>query len=366
MRKKLTALLLAAVILFTGFPRTKASGSIWFIAVNDSVPMNFTRDTEPFLDSGTLYFPYTVFQAKPFGIACSYNEDQKESLTLFTRVKRLTFDLKKELTTDKDGNVTATNVIFRNGILYLPATCLDYFGVETVMLENSDGYIVLRFTNGSQSYDDDVLLAKAERLIKDRADRFDSGTLTPDPEIPDVQKPDIDKPHRPGVEPEGYAYVAFCDEAFSELSLKLLESEHLRGAFFLTAEQIREDPALVRMLYASGNTIGLTVDEGVVDVQTALDEANAVLDETIFRKTLLALLPQEAADHVIGYRVMIDRGQTVPEDEDLNSETPEEYDTDEPQTTFLVIREDNIFNTLSVLQQDNIRILQIRESSSVP
>ena len=361
MRKKLLALFMAAVMLFTYFPRIKAAGSIWFVAVNDSVPMNLTSETEPFVDGGVLYFPYSVFQVKPFGIACSYNESKKESLTLFTRVKRLTFDLIKELTTDKDGNVLATNVIFRNGVLYLPANCLTYFGVEVVMLENTDGYIVLRLTNGSQSYDDDVLLAKAEQLIRDRADRYDNGTLDPETDIPDVQKPDVDKPDDPEEEPEGYAYLAFCGEAVSELSLKLLETEGLRGAFFLTAEQIRQDPALVRMLYAAGNTIGLTISDSVKDVQTALDEANEALDAAIFQKTLLVLLPLEKAAQVQGYRIL-----TMPEtgEPDAEAETSDEA-AEQPQTQFLVVQETNINNTLSVLLNDKIRILQIHPSSPI-
>lgn len=364
MKKKLIALFLTAVILFTYFPRTNAAGSIWFIAVNDSVPKTMTDETEPYLDGETIYIPYTAFRAKPFGIFISYNEDKKESLTLFNRVKRLHIDLLEEKCTDKDGNVTALNVVFKNGVVYLPAYCLSYFGVEVTLLMNIDGYLVLRFTNGDQAYDDDVLLARAERLIKYNAERYDNGTFQPGTDISDVEDPDIDLPFNPGDEPEGYAYVAFRGEAVSELSLKLLEAEKLRAAFFLTLEQIKDQPDLVRMMYAAGNTIGLTINGTEENPQLAIDQANDALDDTIFRKTLLVLLPQERASEVQGYRVIV-----TPELPQQEPDQPSDSSVDDaengPQTQFLVIEEANVNNTLSKLLGERIRILQLRESTII-
>ena len=364
MRKKLTALFLAVAILFTYFPSVKAAGSVWFIAVNDSVPMTLTRETEPFYSDDILYIPYTVFRASPFGVNSSYNEDKKENLTLFNRVKRLHFDLKNEIVTDKEGNTSKVNVIFKNGVLYLPANRLVHFNIDVRLLQNPDGYYVLRLTNGAQNYDDDVLLAMAEQLIKYQADRYDDGTLQPETDIPGVQTPDDGNGYDPEEEPEGYAYVAFHGDAVSELSVKLLETMDVLGAFFLTEEQIRRDPALVRMMYAAGNTIGLTVTEGEENVQASLDAANAALDDIIFRKSILVLLPEKLAFQTEGYRVLITPDESVSEAENEQpAEIPEE--TEEPQSQFLVVSEANIANTLSKLQQDKIRILQIRESSSI-
>lgn len=365
MRKKLTALLLLAVILITYIPRTKAVGSIWFIAVNDSVPTFLTDETEPFLDGNTLYIPYTAFRAKPFGISISYNEDKKERLTLFNRVKRLTIDLIEEISTDKDGVVHAVNVVFRNGAAYFPSDCLSYFGIDVTLLMNSDGYLVLRFTNGAQTYDDDVLLAKAESLIKDRAERYDNGTLPPESDLPDIQKPDDGNTFQPGEEPDGYAYVAFYGDAVSELSLKLLETETLHAAFFLTLEQIQQDPELVRMLYAAGNTVALTVTGAETDLQSALDQANRALDETIFRKTILALLPEDRASEVHGYRVL-----SIPNTNEHQPQTPPELPDDISDSgsmlQYLVIDEANINNTISKLWSEKISILQLRECTALP
>ena len=364
MKKKLMALFLAAVILFTYFPRVYAAGSIWFIAVNDSVPKTMTDETEPYLDGETLYIPYTAFRAKPFGIFISYNEDKKENLTLFNRAKRLHIDLLKETCTDKDGNVTALNVVFKNGVVYLPAYCLSYFGVQVTLLKNVDGYLVLRFTNGNQAYDNDVLLAKAERLIKYNAERYDNGTFQPGTDISDVEDPDSDLPFNPGDEPEGYAYVAFRGEAVSELSLKLLEAENLRAAFFLTLEQIQEYPELVRMMYAAGNTIGITINGMEDNLQLVIDQANDALDNTIFRKTILVLLPEERASEVQGYRVIeipsLPQGKTDQPSDGLLNEGEEAT-----QTQFFVIEEPNVNNTLSQLLGEGIKILQLRESTVI-
>lgn len=365
MRKKLTALLMLAVILITYIPKAMAVGSIWFIAVNDSVPTFLTDETEPFLDGNTLYIPYTAFRAKPFGISISYNEDKKESLTLFNRVKRLTINLREEISTDKEGTVNAVNVVFRNGAAYFPSDCLSYFGINVTLLMNIDGYLVLRFTNGAQTYDDDVLLAKAERLIKDRAERYDNGTLPPETDFPDTQKPDDGNSFQPGEEPEGYAFVAFYGDAVSELSLKLLETESLRAAFFLTLEQIQQNPELVRMLYAAGNTIGLTVTGEETDLQLALDQANRALDETVFRKTVLALLPEDRVSEVHGYRVL-----SIPDVIEQQPQTPSDLPDDLPESgnmpQYLVIDEANIYNTLSTLLSEKIGILQLRECTVIP
>ena len=85
---------------------------------------------------------------------------------LFTRARRLIFDLAEETVQDEDGNVSTVSVSYRGGVLYVPlGLCASHFGLSTSMLTSAGGYTVLRFTTGSQVYEDSLFIEKAENLI---------------------------------------------------------------------------------------------------------------------------------------------------------------------------------------------------------
>ena len=129
------------------------------------------------------------------------------------------------------------------------------------MLQSTSGYPILRFTTGSEVYDDSLFVEKAESLIQYRIDQMN----TPEPSQPQTPEQHVpDKPEQPEPEPEqmpATVYLAFTNAETMADNAALLEKSNLRGTFFLTAAELTADPALARRLYAAGHILGVRVTE---------------------------------------------------------------------------------------------------------
>ncbi len=291
-RRAVCLILIVALLACLCVPAS-AESNLFFVAVNDTIPL--TLSVLPTYSGGTLYVPYQVFDAQPCGVTPSYNQT-KQTYVLFNRTGQMLFDLAAGTVSDESGSVSTANVLYKNGILYLPLTfCASHFGLKTTMLESAAGYPVLRFTDGSEVYDDSLFIEKAENLIAYRAGQYaggpdaqekpqhpSSGTQTPDPDTPDAEK----KP--------ATVYLAFTDAGAMREAMEALAQYDLTGTFFLTAAEIAADPALVFELQAAGHTVGLTVEDGEDDAADALARANDALCALTCQKTPLALLPAGA------------------------------------------------------------------------
>ena len=151
-----------------------ADGELFFVAVNDTIPL--TLSVFPTYSGGTLYVPYQVFDSQPCGVTPSYNQT-KQTYVLLSRTRQMIFDLAAGTVSDESGSVSTANVLYRGGILYLPLTfCASHFGLKTTMLESAGGYQILRFTDGSEVYDDSLFVEKAENLIAYRVRQSQSGS----------------------------------------------------------------------------------------------------------------------------------------------------------------------------------------------
>lgn len=341
MKKRVWAFLLAVAMAMSFVPRTRAVGTVWFVAVNDTIPMTMTADSEPKRDGNSLYLPYSVFEARPGGVAASYNQDS-QTFVLFTRNKRLVYDLALDTRTTEDGTQTAAQLYYRNGLLFVPSSSAEYFGLKVSLLTSKNGYSVLRFTDGTQSYSDDVFLEKAESLISYQAEHSFGGPIGTEP-----TKPTQTDPLEETNAGQAQLHLCFLGEAVSYETLELLESKQLRGSFFVTVDQIKEDPALVRNLYVLGHTVGLTVPDGETEAQGSLEKANEELDKAIFRKIFLAMLPKEQADGVSGFCVIYEEDRT-------------------PSTESAGIRlivEEDVTQALEKAASENVTLVQLRETS---
>ncbi len=343
MRKRIWALLLIAALLLPALPRISALGTVWFVAVNDTIPMTMTADSEPRRDGNSLYLPYSVFDARPGGVVPSYNQDS-QTFVLFTRSKRLVYDLALDTRTTEDGTQTAAQLYYRNGLLFVPSSSAEYFGLKVTLLTSKGGYSVLRFTDGTQSYSDEVFLEKAESLINYQAEHSYGGMINTDP----VKQPQTD-PSKETENDHMSLHLCFYGNAVSYETAELLEKKELRGAFFLTEEQIRESPALVRSLFARGHTVGLTVSEEESQVQEALNRANAELDKVLFRKTFLAFLSKEQESGVVGFRVI------------TNEERTPAADGAGMRSTF----EEDAAPLMERAEAERMTVLQLRETSLI-
>ena len=291
-RRSILSLLLIVAMLACLCVPVSADGELFFVAVNDTIPLTLT--VFPTYSGGTLYVPYQVFDSQPCGVTPSYNQT-RQTYVLFNRSRQMLFDLAAGTVSDESGSVSTANVLYRSGILYLPLTfCASHFGLKTTMLESAGGYQVLRFTDGSEVYDDSLFIEKAENLIAYRVQQYAGGGQTQD-------KPSERPGSNPGTQTDPAAekkpatvFLAFTDSQTMRDSMAALKKYSLQGSFFLTEDEILTDPALVFELLAAGHTIGLTVPDGEADPAAALARANDALAALVCQKTLLALLPAGA------------------------------------------------------------------------
>ena len=274
-RRRILSLLLIVAMLACLCVPVSADGELFFVAVNDTIPLTLT--VFPTYSGGTLYVPYQVFDSQPCGVTPSYNQT-RQTYVLFNRSRQMLFDLAAGTVSDESGSVSTANVLYRSGILYLPLTfCASHFGLKTTMLESAGGYQVLRFTDGSEVYDDSLFIEKAENLIAYRVQQYAGGGQTQD-------KPSERPGGNPGTQTDPAAekkpatvFLAFTDSQTMRDSMAALKKYSLQGSFFLTEDEILTDPALVFELLAAGHTIGLTVPDGEADAEAAASETAHLL-----------------------------------------------------------------------------------------
>ena len=234
-----------------------ADGELFFVAVNDTIPL--TLSVFPTYSGGTLYVPYQVFDSQPCGVTPSYNQ-AKQTYVLLSRTRQMIFDLAAGTVSDESGSVSTANVLYRSGILYLPLTfCASHFGLKTTMLESAGGYQILRFTDGSEVYDDSLFVEKAENLIAYRVRQSQSGSQSPErpTDRPNSGSQGTQEPPAAEKKP-ATVYLAFTGSETMRASMAALETYKLHGTFFLTEAEILADPSLVFELLAAGHSIGIT------------------------------------------------------------------------------------------------------------
>ena len=146
--KRLFCIVLSLILCLTLCTPALAEGDLLFVAVNDSIPLTLTA--LPYESSSGIYVPYTAFDASPGGVIPAYNA-QAQTFVLFTRQRRLVFDLAEGTVTDQDGNVKTVSTTFRGGMLYVPLVyCASFFSLKVSLLQSTSGYPILRFTTGSE------------------------------------------------------------------------------------------------------------------------------------------------------------------------------------------------------------------------
>ncbi len=353
MKKRRFLILFLVLVLAVSFcPVTQADADLFFVAVNDTIPLTLTA--LPY-DSGGLYVPYTAFDANPGGVCSAYNA-AKQTFVLFTINHRLVFDLAAGTVTDENQSVSDITVMYRGGMLYIPLVyCASHFGLRVVMLKSLSGYPILRFTTGGEVYDDSLFVEKAENLISYRIEQFSSDTQS-DPASDSLQNAsDPGNSQEPAEEePEKVpinVYLSFTNAAAMPDAMQALEKYGQRAAFFLTADEIAENADLVRTLAISGHMIGLTVSEDEADVSAALSLANEQLDRIVNLKSVLVLLNEAQADGLDTYRIVLKN--------DLRADA-------ELQSDCVLVCSENAAQTLAALHHQEASLCLIRETTLLP
>ncbi len=150
------------------------------------------------------------------------------------------------------------------------------------MLESQDGYPVLRFTTGSEVYDDSLFIEKAENLIAYRVAQQSSASDPADHPQAHPDTPAQDPADDPQEVIPATVYLAFQNVDFMQENAELLADYQLRGAFFLTAEEILADPRSIRDLSPRDTCWGSPFGEDAAQISaSAFARANDALAEVL-------------------------------------------------------------------------------------
>lgn len=297
MRKKrrVVPLMLAVVLALSLMPASAAT--LYFTAVNNTVAP-LTSETMPFWSGGTLYVPYTIFDASlnnvgvGLGLYTSYNRDSR-TVTLYNLRQTLTFDLNSGTCRDDvTGTTYLSRAIMRGGRPYLAlGTVCSHFDLEysyNQLPGIPQGYLV-RIKNSDSVMSDADFIDAAKNVINNRlreytqslnpAESTDPGNNPSNPSIPGG--PAVSDKDGPA------AYLAFrCETAAGLTDILDALGESERCALFFLTPQLLEKGDLVRRILGGGHSVGILADGGEAFLQ--LEQGSLALERAACARTTLA------------------------------------------------------------------------------
>lgn len=284
MAKRIFSLILCiCVLLSAGALYAGATTDVCFISVNDTL---LELNSMPYFKNGVTYIPYWVFSN--FGIGYTYFNEGSTAMVYLGK-KVMFFNLVSGETYDINDTEYSAQAVFRNGIVYLPVQFMqDYFQtfVYTYIQGNKYGNIA-RLKDSTVVLSDSDFLKAASSLMRSRYNAYISSIApTPSPSPTPVVTPS------PEISHEGVpVYLSFIglpgDAVFSAL-----RAYNANACFYLTAEDIRSNPDIVRRLDCEGYNIGILCYE---NVSQEYAEASKLLFEAARAKTVMVTAIDENA-----------------------------------------------------------------------
>lgn len=284
MKRRVTGLLLAAVLVFTlGVPlwaeRPLAAESVYFTAVNENVcPLN--DETMPFWSGGTLYVPSPVLSSCDLGL--SYVRDTSaQTAILYNSRKVLEFDLTGGGANNKMGTYYSASAISRRGYVYFPLSFVcNYFGLSYSVVDTVWAPLVRLRSEGAVLSDSQFVDAASSML----ASRYRAYEQSKQPSVP--PKPadpnnggGTEEPDPPEDEAENdskstarvlLAVRAGEDETVAAM-LNTLDRYGYQAAFFFPANSLEGRDDMLRRIVASGHRLGLIQTGGPEELEEAND-----------------------------------------------------------------------------------------------
>jgi hypothetical protein len=164
--------------------------------------------------------------------------------------------------------------------VYVPVTFVSiYFGLESNFILGSGYGDLLRIRDGRAILSDTEFLSAASSVMQARYNEYmgvkpspSAGPTSPSPS----EEPEADRS-------DTYVYLSFQGLPTDGM-LKALDQYGFKTCFFLTAQEIRQSPDLVRKLVGHGHSAGILCME---DTRKEYEEASSLLFEAALVKTLL-------------------------------------------------------------------------------
>lgn len=289
-KRKILILALCACLLcccLTG-PGSLADGGVCFISVNDRL---LEINSMPYFSGGVTYVPYWVFTDYDFKIYFSYLPEASTAI-LYNSDHQLFFDMANNTAYDDRDNSYNYRAVLRNGVVYVPASlvCSFFGGMSCTYLSGGKYGDVVRIKDSNYVLTDVQFMLAADLPLQSRYEAYMAAQKpaeTPAPSVPEVSPAPVHVHRGTAV------YLSFTGLPDAAI-LSALRRENAEACFFLTAEQVRSDPALVRQLDGEGFKLGVLCS---ADALSDYEETAALIFETAHTKTLLVTaLGEDAAE----------------------------------------------------------------------
>ena len=287
MKKKI--LIAALCVLFLASllpPAASADNPLSFIAINDTMPPDLINAAVYY--GGTVYVPYWLFTNYSFGIGYSYFSSSSTAY-LYNTKNQIFFELPSGKTYSTDDVQYSAPAILWGGTVYLPLgfLCSAFGGFTYRNIGGNEYGSILRITTGNETLGDEEFFRAAASAMKRYYQTYNVSVDTPEPShTPAAPEP------TPNPQPrEGDAVRLGLEGIPTPEVLDLLKQNGVMPSFFLNAEEIRNDPDMVRRLACAGYTVGVSCPGGT---EEELREASSLLWETARLRTILCTMPEGA------------------------------------------------------------------------
>lgn len=288
LKKRLAALVLAALVLLQLPAPAAAADSVYFTAANETI-MELSDATMPFWSGGYLYVSSSVFSNKDLGVYYSFNA-AKHTVVLYTTSRALIFNLTDGTVTDGQGNGYYPAAATRSSGVFLPvSTVTTFFGLTYSTSKVSHG-MLLRIRSASSVLPDSMFLDAAASQLEYRYSQYTKASAPPQtPTIPSTVTGNDDTPDETPIAGKTLYlcfYVTDADRAGTLLDV--LDAAGARATFYFSGEQLAASGDLLRRMIATGQTVGLAADAAAGDAAGQLQKANEALRRAGGEKSRLA------------------------------------------------------------------------------
>ena len=299
MKKRVAAVILSVLLLAALLPgaTVSADNGLSFIAVNDTLPPELINVLVYY--GGTAYIPAWLLTGYSLGVHYSYLSNNSTAY-LYNSSVQVFMELSTGKTYDSKDTEYAASAIMWGGTVYLPLDFIvNYFGPFSYRVIGSNDYgSILRICNGSEILSDEDFFRAATaamRRLYESWKKETAPTPTPAPTAPPVipTAPPVPATPEPTEKPtreDDTIRLGLCGMP-TEATLELLRSRKAETCFFLSAEEIRSEPDMVRRLCCEGYLLGVSSPEGS---EADCGEAAALLWETARVCTVLAATAEDA------------------------------------------------------------------------
>lgn len=291
--KKPAVFLLIVLCLAVAFPffSAGAQSGLYFTVVNDTL-QDFNDQTMPVKINDVYYLPLSVFNQNSLSTYTKYN-NRVATIFSYSDDRSLSFEFGSGNTYDNKGKAYPFTAIYYNSGVYVPAvrTC-QFFGFRfsVYTMENSE---FLRIKNSNYTLSDDDFARLGALQMQSRLNEYAESHQQPSPSTspkPSTPTPTPTETNEPG---NKYASVYLSVRGIGSSTSSMLNSLDFYGysaCFFVTAEEIKENPDLIRRIAGSGHSVGILCSQNLSEDYA---KASSLLREAANLKTILVALDCE-------------------------------------------------------------------------